>query len=209
MELLEAMQSRRSIRKFKSDSIPENFISELLEAGRLAPSGTNLQPTRYIVIKSEEARAKLKECTPLPFVGDAPAIIACCVDNQSMVSMLDRMKELSEAQAFKDTPLDNDYSAKANKPSDNNKKERFSDEASIKSYLNLNAAIAIDHITLRAVDLGLGTCWIMMFDQEKVKDLLGLDSRYDVVALLPVGYPDQSPSQRPRLDKNELLLKEI
>lgn len=42
------------------------------------------------------------------------------------------------------------------------------------AYLNLNAAIAIDHITLRAVDLGLGSCWVMMFDKEKVKDLLGL-----------------------------------
>ena len=48
-----------------------------------------------------------------------------------------------------------------------------------------------------------------MFDKEKVKNLLGLDEKYDVVALLPVGYPDQSPTQRPRLDIKEILLKEI
>jgi nitroreductase len=190
MEFLEVVKSRRSIRKFKSDEIPENYITELIEAGRFAPSGINIQPTRYVVIKSEDARKKLNECTPLPFVGAAPVVIACCVDNRAMDHVLESMKNNSD-------------------PGSDNKKSRFSDPASVKAYLNLNAAIAIDHITLRAVDLGLGTCWVMMFDQEKVKNLLGLDENHDVVALLPVGYPDQSPSQRPRLDMEELLLKEI
>jgi nitroreductase len=203
MELLSAIESRRSIRKFKSDEVPEKYITELIDAGRLAPSGTNLQPTRYVVIKSEDTRKKLNECTPLPFVGAAPVVIAVCVDNQSIVKTGDRMKELREAQAFVGTPLDDvDPSADA-------KKGGNMDEFAIKAYLNLNAAIAIDHITLRAVDLGLGTCWVMMFDQEKVKNLLGLDQRHDVVALIPVGYPDQSPSQRPRLDMDEVLIKEI
>lgn len=205
MEVLEAIQSRRSIRKFKPDVIPENYITELIEAGRLAPSGTNLQPTRYIVIKSEDARDKLKECTPLPFVSAAPIVIACCIDTKSINSVGDRMKELREAQAFVNTPL-----SENNNDSDSyNKRRNSMDEASVKAYLNLNAAIAIDHITLRAVDLGLGSCWVMMFDKTKVKNLLGLDDRYDVLALLPIGYPDQSPAQRPRLDINEVLLKEI
>lgn len=201
MELIEAIRSRRSIRKFKSDPIPEGYMTELIEAGRLAPSGTNLQPTRYVVIKSEEARSKLKECTPLPFVSSAPVVLACCVDTQSITSTGDRMKELREANAFVDTPLDKD--------SNNDRKERNLDHTAIKSYLYLNAAIAIDHITLRAIDLGLGSCWIMMFDNEKVKHLLELDDKYEVVALLPIGYPDQSPSQRPRLDIDKVLIKEI
>lgn len=202
MELLEAIQSRRSIRKFKSDAIPEEYIHQLIEAGRLAPSGTNLQPTRYVIIKSEDARTKLKECTPLPFVATAPAIIACCVDTQSIVSTGDRMKELKEAKAFIDTPLDN-------QDKDYSKNKQSMDTASLKAYLTLNAAIAIDHITLRATDLGLGSCWVMMFNKEKVRALLELEDRYDIVALLPIGYPDQSPKQRPRLDYNEVLLKEI
>lgn len=205
MELLDAIRSRRSIRKFKPDAIPESYVNELIEAGRLAPSGTNLQPTRYVIIKSKEARSKLNECTPLPFVATAPVVIACCIDSQAGDSQLDRMKELKEAQAFVDTPLDKDYS----KPRSENTKGRAMDPAALRAYLNLNAAIAIDHITLRAIDLGLGTCWIMMFDREKVKNLLGLDERYDVVALIPVGYPDQSPAQRPRLPIDEVILKEI
>ncbi len=202
MELLEVIQNRRSIRKFKPDEVPEEYIHQLIEAGRLAPSGTNLQPARYIVIKSEEARTKLKDFTPLPFVSAAPAIIACCVDTNSITSTGERMKELKEAQAFVDTPLNN-------ADENYNKGKQSIDTASLKAYLNLNVAIAIDHITLRATDLGLGSCWVMMFDKEKVKALLNLEDRYDVLALLPIGYPDQTPKQRPRLDYNEVLLKEI
>lgn len=203
MNLLEAIQSRRSIRKFKSDAVPDKIITELIEAGRLAPSGTNLQPTRYIVIKGEAVKEKLREYTPLPFVSDAPVVIACCIDTQAGVSVNDRLKELREAQAFAGTPLDKADS------SNFSKRRKSMDPDTLKAYLNLNAAIAIDHITLRAVDLGLGSCWVMMFDKEKVKNLLDLEDRYEVLALLPVGYPDQSPAQRPRLDIDQLLLKEL
>lgn len=194
MNLSQAIQSRRSIRKFKADSIPDNYIHELIEAGRLAPSGINLQPTRYVVIKSEEAREKLKECTPLPFVPAAPAIIACCIDTHAGATAIDRITELQDAKA-----LDGEYKNKG----------RNMDGDAFSAYLNLNAAIAIDHITLKAVDLGLGSCWVMMFDKDKVKKLLELDDRYEVLALLPVGYPDQSPAPRPRLSLDEILLKEI
>lgn len=205
MELQQVIENRRSIRKFKSDSISEKHIQELIEAARLAPSGTNLQPTRYIIIKSEEAREQLKGCTPLPFVSQAPVTIVALIDKQSVMSQGNRMKELREAEAFVDTPLD-----KANESSEDYSKRRATlDENAIKAYLTLNAAIAIDHITLKATDLGLGTCWVMMFDKEKLHSMLNLEDRYEAVSLIPVGYPDQDPAQRPRLQLEEIFLKEI
>ncbi len=205
MELIETIQSRRSIRKFKTDPIPEKYITELIESGRLAPSGSNLQSTRYVIIKSEEARAKFSECTPLPFVTQAPLIIACCIDKKVLDTAEKRSKELMQSNAFADTPL-----ANMNRDSETyRKRRREMDEESLKAYLSLNAAIALEHIALRAVDLGLGSCWIMMFDREKAKKILELDERYDVVALLPIGYPDQSPPQRPRLELNELVIQTI
>ncbi|TGE33375.1 nitroreductase family protein [Desulfosporosinus sp. Sb-LF] len=202
MELLEAIQSRRSIRKFLSKPVPEEYITQLIEAARLAPSGSNLQPTRFIVIKSDAARTQLSSATSLPFVTQAPVVIACIVDTESFGSMETRARELKEAGAFTDTPLDNmDPKLYA--------KRKPMDQATAEGYLRLNAAIAIDHITLRAVDLGLGTCWVMMFDQEKAKQALGLDDNYNVVALIPVGYPDQSPGPRPRLERDQILLKEM
>ncbi len=204
MELLKVIQSRRSIRKFKSNEVPDAVIRELLDAARLAPSGSNLQATRFVVIKSPAERMKLKECTPLPFVAHAPVIIACCIDREAMGNTLVRYRELMEAQAFVGTPLDDPALMEAAA-----KRRSSMDQATIKAYLTLNAAIAIEHIVLRAVDLGLGSCWIMMFDSAKTKSMLELDDRYDVVALLPVGYPDQSPAARPRLPLEDLILKEL
>lgn len=204
MELLKVIQSRRSIRKFKSNEVPDAVIRELLDAARLAPSGSNLQATRFVVIKSPAERMKLKECTPLPFVAHAPVIIACCIDREAMGNTLVRYRELMEAQAFVGTPLDDPTLMEAAA-----KRRSSMDQATIKAYLTLNAAIAIEHIVLRAVDLGLGSCWIMMFDSAKTKSMLELDDRYDVVALLPVGYPDQSPAARPRLPLEDLILKEV
>ncbi len=205
MELVKAIQGRRSIRKFKSNEVPDSAIKELLEAARLAPSGSNLQATRYVVIKSPAVRQKLKECTPLPFVANAPVVIACCIDKEAFADTPVRYRELMEAQAFVDTPLADDTTlieASARRRS-------AMDPAAIKAYLALNAAIAIEHIVLRAVDLGLGSCWIMMFDGARTKAVLGLEDRYDVVALLPIGYPDQSPASRPRLPLEELIIKEV
>ena len=205
MELLNVIQSRRSIRKFKSNEVPDAVIRELLDAARLAPSGSNLQATRFVVIKSPVERMKLKECTPLPFVAHAPVIIACCIDKEGMGNTQVRYRELMEAQAFVGTPLADDPTLMEAAA----KRRSSMDPATIKAYLTLNAAIAIEHIVLRAVDLGLGSCWIMMFDSAKTKSMLGLDDRYDVVALLPIGYPDQSPAARPRLPLEELVLKEV
>jgi nitroreductase len=205
MELLKAIQSRRSIRKFKSNEVSDHTIKELLDAARLAPSGSNLQATRFVVIKSPVERMKLKECTPLPFVAHAPVIIACCIDKEAMGNTSVRYRELMEAQAFVGTPLADDPTLMEAAA----KRRSGMDQATIKAYLSLNAAIAIEHIVMRATDLGLGSCWIMMFDSAKTKSMLQLDDRYDVIALLPIGYPDQSPAPRPRLTLEELILKEV
>ena len=84
----------------------------------------------------------------------------------------------------------------------------MSDEA-IRAYLSMNVAIAVEHIVLRAVDLGLGSCWIGRFDRDGVKEHLALDEEIHPVALLPVGYPDQWPKARPRLAPEALVLKAL
>ena len=61
MDVSEAIKKRRSIRKFKPDPIPEEKIRLLLESARLAPSGTNTQPWRFVVIKDNDTKKKLQE----------------------------------------------------------------------------------------------------------------------------------------------------
>ena len=83
------------------------------------------------------------------------------------------------------------------------------DAEAIKAYLSLNLAIAVEHIVLKAVDLGLGSCWLGRFDRDKVKEFLALNENIYPVVLLPVGYPDESPKARPRFPLDKYVLKTI
>ena len=83
------------------------------------------------------------------------------------------------------------------------------DAEAVRAYLSMNVAIAIEHIVLKAVDLGLGSCWLGRFDRDKVKKFLALDESIYPVVLLPVGHPDQSPKARPRFTVDKLVLKTI
>jgi len=67
--------------------------------------------------------------------------------------------------------------------------------------VDIDLAIAIDHLTLAAVAEGLGTCWIGAFSEEKVKQLLGVPAGVKVVALTPLGYPASPDLVRP-VDEN-------
>ncbi len=72
----------------------------------------------------------------------------------------------------------------------------------------IDTAIAVDHMTLQAVEEGLGTCWIGAFDEENVKELLNIPHDIRVVALLPLGYPSTIPKPTPRKSLNEIVMWE-
>jgi nitroreductase len=59
-----------------------------------------------------------------------------------------------------------------------------------KDHLDIDVAIAIDHLTLAAAEIGLGTCWVCAFDAQTCKRILGLPDPFEVIALIPLGYPD-------------------
>ena len=197
MELSEIIASRRSIRKFKGKDVSEETIRILLDAARLAPSGSNLQPWRFVVVRSPEARNSLQAATVFRFALKAPVVIACCSDFSSLEGRPERMLELFQAGVFDNVEVDGEYV-----PPDRNRDQ-------LGAYLNMNVGIAITHMMLKAVDLGLGTCWIGGFDSVKAKEILGLEDPLQVVALLPIGYPAKVPAARPRFDLGKLIVKTI
>jgi nitroreductase len=68
-----------------------------------------------------------------------------------------------------------------------------------KDHCDIDAAIAIDHMTLQATELGLGTCWICNFHVQKCIDFLNLPAHIEPIAILSLGYPlDQTPPQKKR-----------
>jgi nitroreductase len=69
----------------------------------------------------------------------------------------------------------------------------------------VDLGIALTHIVLHGVELGLGSCWIGAFNQEEVKKILEIKEEYKVVALLPIGYPAESPTPRERKGLEEVV----
>ena len=79
MSVLDVIRARKSTRKYKEDPIPEEALSRILEAGRLAPSGKNLQPWKFIIVKDQDLKDRLAEASIRQyFMARAPLIIVAC-----------------------------------------------------------------------------------------------------------------------------------
>ena len=157
MDVMTAIKTRRSIRSYEDKPLEEEKLHLVLEAGRLAPSASNRQDRRFVVVRDPAIKEKLAvAANNQRFVGEAAeVIVACALETE-------RFMPCGE----KPYPVD--------------------------------LAIAVDHMTLKATEEGLGTCWIGAFQQDRLKEILGIPGKVRVVVLLPVGYPAQQPGQRSR-----------
>jgi nitroreductase len=173
MDIFEAIEKRRSIRKFKPEPVDERDLRKILEAGRLAPSGSNRQPWYFIVVRDLETKRALSiAANNQRFIADAGAVIVALGDPG--VSSTKMPYKLSSTRV---------------------------------SHLQ-DPMIAVEHMVLAATALGYGTCWIGAFNQEEVKKILKIPENLAVVALLPVGVPEENPLARPRKAFNEIFFKD-
>jgi len=81
--LLTLLKTRRSIRRYKPDPVPDEMVEQLLEAGRWAPSASNRQPWEFIVVRDEAIRQQVAQHAAFYFikwahVGEAPLLIVMC-----------------------------------------------------------------------------------------------------------------------------------
>lgn len=75
-----------------------------------------------------------------------------------------------------------------------------------KDHCDIDVAIAVDHMTLAAADLGIGTCWVCAFDSDLCHKMLDLPEYLEVIALLPMGYPlDDSRPEKKRKSIDEIV----
>ena len=203
LNVFEAIRKRRSIRRFKAAPLSEKQIEQLMEAARLAPSGCNVQPWRFIIVKNKQLKKKLcQACYNQKFVEAAPAVIVCCGDLLSWKAARDRNQDLlNNGNINLDRKCETALTDRINKAVAAKTHER------IPSTL-LNVAIAVEHIVLEAVELGLGSCWVRLFNETRIRQLLNLPEQICVVAILPIGVPDEDPIPRHRLPLSEILLPE-
>jgi len=74
-----------------------------------------------------------------------------------------------------------------------------------REYFMTDAGILMDHLMLEAADLGLGTVFIGMFDEDKVREVLGVPAEFRIVGLTPLGVPAKIPGERPRNELGDIV----
>jgi nitroreductase len=192
LTIREAIEQRRSIRKFRQVPVPDKVISELLDAARLAPSGSNAQPWRFKIVRDKDTKERLvKASYGQTFIGEAPLVLVCCADIGGYLDgVVSGLQDLGKIGAVEDRIVEIVLNRTGRMMKMN--LDQF------EQRIAFNVAIAIEHIALRALDFGLGTCWIRLIDESAIKSIFGWDDTISVVALLPIGYPDESPAPRKR-----------
>lgn len=164
MEFFDLIKARYSVRKYKPDQIDENDLLRVLEAARLAPTASNRQPFRLIVIRTAGNELNLSRIYRKEWFIQAPVIIcACGIPGRSWVRM------------------------------------------DGKRYVDIDVAIAMDHLILAATNLGLGTCWVAAFNVEEARKFLELPEGIEPLVFTPLGYPADQPEPKVRIPLEELI----
>jgi len=181
MDTFTAIETRRSIRKFKQDPIPQELLDKILKAATLAPSGKNKQPWRFYVVQESKRdemitamREGLDQLTAMGYKTGS-AKFTQYVMSQAPVTIFV-------------------YNPTGRHPTqERNTLEAFGDIVDIQSV-----GAAIQNMLLAAQALGLGTLWIcdVFFAYDALTNWLGAEG--EMIAAVSLGYPDQSPEPRPR-----------
>ena len=151
MIVTEVIKSRRSVRKYKDTKIPDAVITEIIECARMAPSGNNIQPWRFVVVTDPEIKKQIASFARWGrFIKDAYACIAVFCSNDTNLKVED-------------------------------------------------AAAATENIMLAAWHFSLGTCWVNSHQKEhtkSVESLMKCPKNYELMNLIALGYPDETPQQQ-------------
>ncbi len=188
---MEAIKKRRSIRKFKSDKIPKEDVYDIIYAATLAPSAHNKQMWRFIAISNKDIlremkRAIINEIEEVSnwselkgagvkvkgmraystFFVKAPLVFAVLVKPyHSMIDEVLRLEGLKKGQA-----------------------ELLRSQVEIQSV-----AAAVENLLLAATEKGYGTCWMCgpLIAAPALKKILKIEEPWRLMALVPMGIPDQ------------------
>jgi len=178
--LSQAIAQRRATPSFDGSPLPDEDLKRILEAGLQAPSGYNMQPWRFIVVRSEDKRRRLRAASyNQAKVEEASAVIVACGDADGWRSGdLEEMLRLGREGGM---PENYAEQAKVNIPN------FLSNHPDLPMWINRHVMIAFTTMMLMAEVLGYDTAPMEGFEQERVREVLKLPLSYHVVALLGIG----------------------
>lgn len=174
VDTFDAIQTRRSIRSFIEKPVEDEKLQRILKAVRMAPSWGNIQCWRLIVIRDSRTRKAISELTG-SFDKSFRYVPKTNPAKRGIVEAPVLIAVCADPSQF--GPLQS------------------------KHYYMVDIGIATQNLMLSARALGLGTVFVGVFDEEKVRRLLNVPSNVRVVGLFPLGYPrkakDKGPSRKP------------
>ncbi len=171
MEFFEALTTRRSIRKYQQRPVEDEKLSAVLDAARAAPSWANQQCSRLVVIKDAGTKQGISELSYLESFF-APK----------------GYKTNPAVQALAQAPV---VIVLCADPAQ-------SGTVRGQEYYLTDTGIAAQSLMLAARALGLGTVFVGVFQEEPLRDLLGIPEQIRIVGLFPLGYPAEEKREGPK-----------
>lgn len=187
MNTMEAIRLRRSIRKYKSDPVSDDLIRQVLQAGILAPSGSNRQPWHFYIVKENR--------------------------RDEMITVMNHQIEEHRLRGDKLGSSENSTRIMSQapvtififNPQYENHSKSFSQKENLRNVVDVQSVgAAIQNMNLAAVELGLGVLWICDVFQAYDELCSWLGETHQMVAALSLGYADESPDPRPRKSLDEV-----
>lgn len=178
--LSQAIEERRATPSFDGRPIPPNDLRKILEAGLEAPSGYNLQPWRFVVVRTPEQRRRLRSaCFNQAKVEEASAVIVACGDADGW-----RNGDLEEVLRMGcEGGMIENYAEQARSSAMN----YLENHPNLVAWLNRQVMVAFTSMMLMAEALGYDTACVEGVEEQKVRDVLNLPASYQVVSMLALG----------------------
>jgi nitroreductase len=176
MEISEAIRKRRSIRRFNGRPVEQEKLAAVLEAVRQAPSWANLQCWRAVVVKEARTRSRISE---LSYV-------------ESFLAPLGYKSNPSQ-KGIAEAPV---VIVLCANPAESGTLWQ-------QPYYMTDVGIAAENLMLAACGLGLGTVFVGVFQEDAIKELLGMPPEVRVVGIFPLGYPLEEKAAGPTRKKLE------
>lgn len=195
--LPQAVVERRATNNFKPDEdVPEEYLNAILQFGAQAPSGYNLQPWRFIVVRDEESRKRLQAVAyNQPKVGQAPVVIIAIGMKEEWKTTADEVFQEGAERGAGSKEAVEQYKQGA---------LGFLSHMPMDVWVNRHTMIALTTMMLVAETYGFDTAPMEGFDAAGVKREFGIPDEAEVVALLAIGRaaePDKAYPGRFPLDR--------
>lgn len=174
-DFMDIVTGRRSIRKYDSRGVPSEDLNKIFESVRWAPSWNNTQCWEVVAVQDDIVKRQLQSC--LPAKGN-PALNAI-VQAPIVLALCGRLRQ---SGCYKEQAV-----------------TKFGD------WFMFDLGIACQNICLTAHQLGLGTVIVGFFDYDKAAAVLSVPEDYELVVLIPLGYPAQKGKAPARRAINEFV----